>query len=475
MRDLKQFYINGRWEVRPDARTLDVINPATEQVAAKISLGAVEDVDLAVSAARTAFEGFSQWSREQRIDLLKAIISEYEKRYLDLAAAITEEMGAPENLARDMQAALGMAHLQTAAEVLRTYPFEEPMGTTCLIREPIGVCGLITPWNWPLNQIVAKVAPAIATGCTMVLKPSEVAPISAHVFAEVMHAASVPPGVFNLIDGTGPEVGGAISGHAGIDMVSFTGSTRAGVQVAKSAADSVKRVCQELGGKSANIMLEDADYEKGVPAAIQGVILNTGQTCSAQTRLIVPKSRLAEVVTRAVAAAEDVKVGKPEDNPDMGPLASEMQWDKVQSLIQVGIDEGARLVAGGMGKPDGLNVGYYVKPTVFADVTPDMTIAREEIFGPVLSILSYSSIDEAIAIANDSPYGLSGGVQGNNHDEVRAVASKIRTGMVHLNNADLDFAAPFGGYKQSGNGREWGMHAFAEYLETKAMMGAVPA
>jgi aldehyde dehydrogenase (NAD+) len=380
-------------------------------------------------------------------------------------------MGAPTWLAQSMQAALGVVHIQAAIDVLETFAFEEAQGSTLIVREPIGVCGLITPWNWPINQIAAKVAPALATGCTMVLKPSEVAPFSAHVWAEVLHEAGVPAGVFNLVDGLGSIVGAAISAHPDIDMVSFTGSTRAGVEVARAAAPTVKRVAQELGGKSANILLDDADLAAAVPAAVKGVMLNSGQTCSALTRLIVPYERMGEVARIAAAAAEAVTVGAPGTNAEMGPLASEAHWAKVQGLIETGVREGATLVAGGAGRPDGVERGFFARPTIFSEVTPDMTIAREEIFGPVLVVMGYDGVDDAVRIANDSPYGLSGGVQGRDPAAVRAVAGRLRTVQVLLNDTPLDFMAPFGGYKQSGNGREWGAHGFTDYLETKAIVG----
>jgi aldehyde dehydrogenase (NAD+) len=472
MRDYTKFYIDGKWVAPASPKTLDVINPATEGVAGKISLGTAADVDAAVKAARKAFETFSRTSREERIDLITRIMAELKKRHEDMAKAITEEMGAPVWLAQRAQAAMGAAHFGTALAVLKTYEFEEKQrGTTLIVKEPIGVCGFITPWNWPLNQIACKVAPALAVGCTMVLKPSEIAPFSAQIFAEVMDAAGVPAGVFNMVNGDGPGVGAAISSHPGVDMVSFTGSTRAGIEVARNAAPTIKRVHQELGGKSPNIILEDADLKTAVAGGVRSVMNNSGQSCNAPTRMLAPKAKMAEVVAIAKAEAEATTVGDPSGNAKMGPVVSEVQWNKIQGLIKKGIDEGATLVAGGPGKPEGLEKGYYVKPTVFADVTPDMTIAREEIFGPVLSIMPYDTVDQAVAIGNDTEYGLAAYVSGGDFAKVRDVASRLRAGQVALNGAGPDMMAPFGGYKQSGNGREWGDHAFGEFLETKAILG----
>lgn len=475
MRDYTKFYIDGKWVEPAAPKTLDVINPATEQPAGRVSLGSAADVDRAVAAARRAFETYGRSPRDERIALIERIIAEYKKRYDDLVAAITEEMGAPTWLAKRAQAAMGIAHLQTAADVLREYRFEEPRGATLISREPIGVCGLITPWNWPINQIACKVAPALAVGCTMVLKPSEIAPFSAYIWTEILDAAGVPPGVFNMINGDGPTVGAAISAHPGIDMVSFTGSTRAGIDVARNAAATVKRVHQELGGKSPNILLDDVDVRAAVTGGIKSVMMNSGQSCNAPTRMLAPRALMPEVVAIAREVATSVTVGDPNGNAELGPVVSETQWNKIQGLIRKGIEEGATLVAGGPGKPEGLETGYYVKPTVFADVTNDMTIAREEIFGPVVTILGYDSLDEAVAIGNDTVYGLAAYVQGKDLGRVRDVAARLRAGQVLINGADLDFNAPFGGYKQSGNGREWGEHAFAEFLETKASIGYAAA
>ena len=472
MKEALQFYINGQWVDPATPKTLEVINPATEEPCATISMGSEADLDKAVAAAKAAFPAWSATSREDRVKIFEKIIAVYQTRYDEIAETISTEMGAPIWLAKAAQAATGLAHFQTNMEVLKNYAFEETRGTTQIVKEPIGVCGFITPWNWPVNQIVCKVAPALAAGCTMVLKPSEVAPMNAIILAEILHEAGVPAGVFNLVNGDGPSVGAPLSAHKDVDMVSFTGSTRAGILVAKAAADTVKRVTQELGGKSPNIILEDADLEKAVAGGIQGVMMNSGQSCNAPTRMFVPASKNDEAKAIAKAAAEQVKVGDPfTDGTTIGPVVSEVQYNKIQDLIQKGIDEGATLLTGGVGRPDGLNKGYYVRPTVFADVTPDMTISREEIFGPVLSILSYETEDQAIEMANDTEYGLSSYVQSGDIEHARKVASKIRAGDVHLNGAGPDFNAPFGGYKQSGNGREWGEHGFEEFLETKAVLG----
>ncbi|MEQ8326641.1 MAG: aldehyde dehydrogenase family protein, partial [Parvibaculum sp.] len=408
----------------------------------------------------------------ERIALLSKIMEVYQSRYGEIAEAISMEMGAPAKLSQVAQAAMGLAHLGTTIEILKNYKFEEQRGTTTLRKEPIGVCGFITPWNWPVNQIMCKVAPAIAAGCTMVLKPSEEAPINAYLIAEIFDAAGVPKGVFNLVNGDGPGVGAAISSHPDVDMVSFTGSTRAGILVAKAAADTVKRVAQELGGKSPNIILDDADLQKAVSGGIMGVMQNSGQSCNAPTRMLVPAGKHDEAVKIAKATAESVKVGDPNaEGTVMGPVVNEVQFNKIQALIQKGIDEGATLVTGGTGRPDGLNKGFYVRPTVFAGVTNDMTIAREEIFGPVVAIMPYKTEEEAIGIANDTVYGLSGYVQGE-PAHANKVAAQIRAGQIHVNGAGPDLNAPFGGYKQSGNGREWGPMGFEEFLETKAVLGA---
>jgi aldehyde dehydrogenase (NAD+) len=474
MTDHLKFYIDGAWVDPAEPRTLDVINPATEQAVARISLGGAEDVDRAVKAAQRAFVSFSRTSRQGRLDLLEAILAEYVRRQDEMAQAITAEMGAPAALARNAQAFMGAAHLSTAISVLKAYEFEEPRGATLISREPIGVCAFITPWNWPSNQIGCKVAPALAVGCAMVLKPSEVAPLSGILWAEIMDAAGVPAGVFNLINGDGPGVGVALSSHPGVDMVSFTGSTRAGVEVARNAAPTIKRVHQELGGKSANIILEDADIPAAVAAGVAHVMNNSGQSCNAPTRMLAPRDRMDEVKAAARAAAERLTVGDPTQEVTLGPVVSDVQWNKIQALIAKGIEEGATLVTGGVGRPDGLIAGYFVKPTIFADVDPDMTVAREEIFGPVLSIIPYDSEDEAVAIANDTVYGLAAYVQSGDLDHAREIARQLRAGQVLINNPGPDLMAPFGGFKQSGNGREWGDHAFAEFLEVKATLGYEP-
>ncbi|WP_445170411.1 aldehyde dehydrogenase family protein [Mycolicibacterium sp. Dal123E01] len=474
MREYLKFYIDGQWVDPVELNTLDVDNPTLEQVGGKIAIGSAPDVDKAVKAARKAFNTWSQSTREERLDVLQAILAEYQKRAGDLADAVHEEMGAPPSLASNSQVMMGLAHLATAIDVLKNYTFEEPHGATMVVKEPIGVCGLITPWNWPINQIACKVFPALAAGCTMVLKPSEVAPFSGQIFTEVVDAAGLPAGVYNMVFGDGPGVGSALSSHPGVDMVSFTGSTRAGIEVARNAAPTVKRVAQELGGKSPNIVLDDEAFAQSVAAGISVMMVNSGQSCNAPSRMLVPKSRLDEAVTVARATAEGVTVGDPADSSAIGPVASKTQFEKVQGLIQKGIDEGATVVAGGTGRPDGLSTGYYVKPTVFADVNNDMTIAREEIFGPVVCILGYDDLDQAIEIGNDTEYGLYGYVSGADLDQARALARRIRAGAVTINHA-FDISAPFGGYKQSGNGREWGEEGFDEFLESKSVLGFAPA
>jgi len=472
MTDHLQFYIDGKWVDPVGKETLDVINPANEESLGKIAMGNAEDVDRAVAAAKKAFETFSQTTKAERIALLERIIGVYQKYLPELAATISDEMGAPLKLAGAAQAPSGLGHFMTTLDVLKNYEFEEDIGTSHVIREPVGVCGLITPWNWPINQIACKVAPALAVGCTMVLKPSEVAPLNAIIFAKIMDEAGVPPGVFNLINGDGPNVGAVLSSHPDVDMMSFTGSTRAGVEVAKNAAATVKRVAQELGGKSANIILDDAEFPKVVARDVFGMCMNSGQSCNAPTRMLVPNSRMDEAAAIARAAAEQVKVGDPRANDTViGPVVSSVQFDKIQKLIELGIKEGAKLQTGGPGRPDGLNRGYYIRPTVFSHVTTDMTIAREEIFGPVLSLIGYENDEDAIRIANDTVYGLSGYVSSGDPERAKSVARRLRTGNVHLNGAPVDNKAPFGGYKQSGNGREWGKFGLEEFLEVKAIMG----
>ena len=468
----ENFYIDGAW-VRPvSATTLEVINPATEQAYTRIALGSAVDVDRAVSAAKLAFPAFARTTRTERLSLLRRVLELYNARYEAIAAAISDEMGAPLQLAREAQAWAGRVHLEATIKALEELEFSYQRGKTRIVREAIGVVGLITPWNWPLNQIVCKVAPAIAAGCTMVLKPSEIAPISGIVFAEIMHDAGIPTGVFNLVNGDGPTVGQYLSGHPDIAMMSFTGSTRAGILVAKAAADTVKRVAQELGGKSANIILADADLHDAVTRGVTACFTNSGQSCDAPTRMFVPADRHAETLEIARNVAATHRVGSPRAaDTVLGPVVSQMQFDKIQRLIRAGIDEGATLVTGGLGRPDGLHRGYYVKPTVFGNVRHEMSIAREEIFGPVLSILPYLTEQEAIEQANDSIYGLAAYVSSTNLEHARRVAGELRAGNVNINYPDWDTHAPFGGYKQSGNGREYGEWGIDEFLEVKGIIG----
>ena len=468
-----KFFINGKW-IEPAGRsTLDVINPATEKAFATISLGNADDVDSAAKVAKSAFDSWSNASIEERKEIISNIIGGLKSRSDEMATAISSEMGAPMGLSKTAQVGSGLGHFMNVLSILENFEFEEIRGTTKIVKEPAGVCGFITPWNWPLNQIACKVAPAIAAGCTMVLKPSEIAPISAYILTEIIAESGLPAGVFNLVNGDGLTVGAAISGHPDIDLVSFTGSTRAGREVAKAAADGIKRVTQELGGKSANIILNDVpDFARAVSGGVAGCFGNSGQSCNAPTRMLVPQSRMEEAINAAKAAAAKSVVGDPSaESTRMGPVVSEIQFNKIQTLIQKGIDEGADLIAGGPARPEGLEEGYFVRPTIFANVSNDMTIAREEIFGPVLSIIGYQDDDDAVSIANDTDYGLSGYVSGE-PEHAQAIARKLRTGNVHINGAGPDFSAPFGGYKQSGNGREWGIEGFEEFLETKAMMGA---
>ena len=472
MVDRLKFYIDGAWAAPASAKTMPVVNPATEEAMYEIALGGAADVDKAVAAARRAFESYSMTTPEERAALLQRVIEVYKGRMKEIAAAISDEMGAPLPLAERAQAAAGLGHLMTTLEVLKTYPFEERLGSAMLLREPVGVAGMITPWNWPLNQIACKVAPALAAGCTMVLKPSEYTPTSALIFAEVLHEAGVPAGVFNLVNGLGPEVGAAMASHPGLDMISFTGSTRAGIDVAQRAAPTVKRVTQELGGKSANIILDDANFEKAIGGGAAHCFMNSGQSCNAPTRMLVPMARMDEAAAIAKATADKTKAGDPKEaGTVIGPVVNRTQWEKIQALIEKGIQEGATLAAGGPGRPAGLNKGYYVRPTVFANVTSDMTIAREEIFGPVLSIIGFKDDEDAIRIANDTPYGLAGYVSSGDIGRARRVSRRIRAGNVNLNGVFNERAAPFGGFKQSGNGREWGRFGLEEYLEVKAVAG----
>ena len=475
MRDCRKFYIDGKWVNPNEGRDWQVTNPATEEPLATISLGGPADVDKAVAAAKRAFDSYSQTTVAERVALLQRIIEVYKAKSEEMAQTISREMGCPLSLARAAQAAAGSGHLLEIVKVLEHFQFEDLKGSTLMRKEPIGVCGLITPWNWPMNQIAAKVAPALAAGCTVVLKPSEMAPLSAYLFAQILEEAGVPPGVFNLVNGDGPTVGAAIAAHLDVAMVSFTGSTRAGVAVALAAAPTVKRVTQELGGKSAHIILDDADLDSAVKEGAQACFRNSGQSCNAPTRMLVPRSKMAQAAAAAKKTAEATNVGDPlADATNIGPLASQAQFDKVQRLIHVGIAEGARVIAGGPDRPEELSKGYFVRPTVFADVRNDMTIAREEIFGPVLCMIPYEDEEDAVRIANDTPYGLSGFVSSADVERARRVAKRIRSGNVHINNARVDFGGCFGGYKQSGNGREWGEAGLAEFLELKSIFGYTP-
>lgn len=471
MADATRFYIDGAWVAPATVKRADIVNPADRSVVGQVALGGPADAEAAIAAAKAAFPAWSATSREERLAYLEAINAALIARADEIGDAIMAEMGAPIGLARGAQAGSGPQHFGEVIRVLRDYPFEVPLGSTLLQREAIGVCVLITPWNWPMNQIATKVAPALAAGCTMVLKPSEVAPLDAAILAEIIDSVGLPKGVFNLVHGAGPEIGNALTGHPDVDMVSFTGSTRAGIAIATNAAPTIKRVALELGGKSANIILPDADFAKAIPASVRGCMLNTGQSCNAPTRLLVPRGMLAEVEALASAAAAAIRVGMPADNPDIGPVANAAQHARVITLIDQARAEGTRLLCGGSTPPAGLEHGLFVAPTIFTDVPPDAIIAREEVFGPVLAIIPYDSVDQAVQIANDSPYGLSGYVWGADKDSARAIARRLRTGMVHLNGAGLDSAAPFGGYKMSGNGREWGRFGLEEFLEIKSIYG----
>ncbi len=477
MRELLKHLINGEWVASNGTGVFEAINPATEQISGRIALGDATDVDRAAKAARAAFKTYSQAGVDARVTLLERIAEGVDRRADDLAAALTEEMGAPHWVASGAQLDLPRFHTRMAIEKLKSFRFEEPRGNSLIRLEPIGVCGLITPWNWPLATVMTKLLPALATGCTVVLKPSEHAAFSAKIIAEILVEAGVPAGVFNMVHGDGPTVGAAISGHPEIDMVSITGSTRAGIEVARNAAFTVKRVHQELGGKSPNILLPSADFEKSVQEQVRGLMYNSGQSCSAPSRMLVPAERLGQVKELAVAAGSEIRVGPPETNAFIGPVANKAQFDKIQGLIRKGIDEGATPIIGGPGKPEGLETGFYVRPTIFADTTPDMAIVREEIFGPVLVIQTYDDVDDAVAKANDTDYGLAAYVQGADIEELRRVAARVPAGQVYLNGIGLDiidFAVPFGGFKRSGNGREWGDYAFEAYLEPKSYLGYVP-
>ncbi len=472
-----QFYIDGAWvDPAGGLKTLDVIDPSTEEAFAQIALGSQADVDRAVAAACAAFPAFAATSKEERLALMRRLLEAYKTRYAEVADTLSREMGAPKELAHRAQAGMGTAHLSKMIETLENFEFEELRGSTLISKEAIGVVGMITPWNWPINQIMCKVAPALAAGCTMVLKPSEIAPLNAIIFAEAMHEAGVPKGVFNLVNGDGPTVGEAIARHPGVDMVSFTGSTRAGILVAKAAADTVKRVHQELGGKSANILLDDVDLKRAVKLGVESVMRNSGQSCNAPTRMFVPAQLHEDALAIAKATAEPLKVGAPSaESVFLGPVVSETQYDKIQRLIESGIKEGATLVTGGPGRPEDLNRGYYVRPTIFGGVTDEMTIAREEIFGPVLSILPYESEADVIARANDTPYGLASYIQSGSLERARKVAAQMRSGNVYINYPAWDAGAPFGGYKQSGNGREYADFGLEEFLEIKGTVGYAAA
>ena len=470
--DNRQFYIDGAWIDPVEPKELKVINPATEEVAGVISMGSAKDVDRAVLAARRAFDSYSRTSPAERLALMEKILAAYKAHYAEIAEAISIEMGAPVTLSKGAQTGIGVGHISAMIEVLKSFKFEEMQGTVRLVQEPVGVCALITPWNWPMNQVAAKVVPALAAGCTMVLKPSEYSPFSAIIWAKVMHEAGVPKGVFNLVNGDGSSVGAPLSSHREVDMVSFTGSTRAGSEVAKNAAASIKRVHQELGGKSPNVLLDDADFERAVTKSVQHVFQNSGQSCNAPTRMLVPKAKLAEVEAIAKRVAEGVVTGDPmSEKTNLGPLVSKIQFDRVEGYIAKGIAEGAKVVIGGSGRPDGLAKGYFVKPTIFSNVNNDMTIAREEIFGPVLCILPYDNEEQAVQIANDTPYGLAAYVWSKDNLHARRIGARIRAGQVTLNGAQGGMNTPFGGFKMSGNGREWGEHGLRDFLEVKAVIG----
>src|SRR5271169_4642041 len=470
--DNKQFYIDGAWVNPVEAKELKVINPATEEVSGVISMGSAKDVDRAVMAARRAFDGYSRTTPAERVALMERILGAYKAHYDEVVQAISIEMGAPITLAKGAQAGVGVGHISAMIDVLKNFKFEEMRGTVRLVQEPVGVCALITPWNWPINQVAAKVIPALAAGCTMVLKPSEYSPFSAIIWAKVMHEAGVPAGVFNLINGDGISVGAPLSSHREVDMVSFTGSTRAGTEVAKNAAASVKRVHQELGGKSPNVLLDDADFERAVKRSVMHVFQNSGQSCNAPTRMLVPAARLSEVEAMAKRIAASVVVGDPaSEKTTLGPVVSKVQFDRVEGYIAKGIAEGAKVVIGGSGRPDGLSKGYFVKPTIFSNVRNDMTIAREEIFGPVLCILPYETEEQAVQIANDTPYGLAAYVWSQDNLRARRVGARIRAGQVTLNGASGNMQTPFGGFKMSGNGREYGEFGLRDFLEVKAMLG----
>ncbi|MFC7394504.1 aldehyde dehydrogenase family protein [Scopulibacillus cellulosilyticus] len=471
MREYLKHFINGEWVESTGSETMDVINPATEEVAGRISLGTLEDLDRAVEAARAAFPSFSKTSREERVQMLERIADEYEKRKDDFIDAITEELGSPRSMSENVHYSMGLNHFRETARLLKEFSFTEKRGNTIVKKESIGVSGLITPWNFPTNQTSTKIASAFAAGSTVVLKPAEITPFAAVILAEVFDAAGVPKGVFNFVNGTGEVIGNGISSHPDIDFVSFTGSGAVGQKVMENAAKTIKRVALELGGKSPLVVLEDVDLKEAAKIAVSNVVMNTGQVCTAATRTLVPKSMHDDFVEAVKAVLPKFPVGDPNDKNFVGPLVSKKQWDRVQGYIQKGIDEGATLVTGGLGKPEGLETGYYVKPTVFTNVKNDMVIAQEEIFGPVMSIITYETLDEAIEIANDTEYGLAGYIVGKDPETIEKVASNIRAGQIRINKAPSDFSAPFGGYKKSGIGREWGDFGIEEYLEVKAVLG----
>jgi aldehyde dehydrogenase (NAD+) len=467
----RRFYIDGEWVDPIDPDNFEVINPATEQSISTISLGSIEDVNLAVDAARRAFESYSVTPKSERLELLQNILTVYKKRYDEMAEVISLELGAPISMSRKSQAACGVGHLEGFLAAFEKLEFRQQLdnGDT-LIREPIGVCGLITPWNWPVNQIALKVLPALATGCTCVLKPSELTPLSALLYAEILHEAGVPKGVFNLVNGEGPVAGAALSRHPDVNMMSFTGSTRAGIAVTRDAAETVKKVTLELGGKSPNILFADADVEKAVKRGVFGVFYNSGQSCNAPTRMLVERSIYQEVLEIARLTGESQQVGDPaEPGRHIGPVVSELQFDRIQALITAGMEEGAILLVGGPGKPAGFDTGFYVRPTIFCDVSNDMRIAREEIFGPVLSIIPFEGEDEAVRIANDTPYGLAAYVETGDDEKAERVTGKLRAGQVYINGTECAYGSPFGGYKTSGLGREGGLFGLEDFLEIKAV------
>ncbi|HBF28418.1 aldehyde dehydrogenase family protein [Rhizobium sp.] len=471
MKNFAKFYINGEWVDPISTNRLSVVNPATEMPFATIAMGSKADAERAISAARAAFPSFSETSYVERQALMERILAILIRRNDEIGDLISKEVGAPISMARNQQAGIGISHFSATIKAMKSFEFEYMQGTTRIVREPVGVVSMITPWNWPMNQIACKVAPALASGCTMVLKPSEIAPLNAILFAEVLHEAGVPRGVFNLINGDGPTVGTLLASHPDIDMVSFTGSTRAGISIAQAAAPTVKRVHQELGGKSPYIVLRSANLEEAISAGVSKCFENSGQSCNAPTRMLVPKESMDTAIEIAARTANDIVVGEPDNvATNIGPVISEAQFSKIQGLIRAGIEDGAELIAGGLGLPAHLNSGYYVRPTVFARVTNDMTIARDEIFGPVLTILAYDTLEDAVAIANDTPYGLAAYIQGD-LGEAQALSRKLRTGIVHINLSAWDGFAPFGGYKQSGNGREYGKFGLHEFTEIKGIVG----